>query len=663
MQQPRRVFLSHTSEFASFPKDRSFVDAAIAAVGRAKDAATDMSYFTSRDTQPADYCIREVRDCQVYVGIIGLRYGSPVPDRPELSHTELEFETASEPGAEKKRFIFLLDPNALVPPAMFTDAKCEHRQLAFREKLSESDIMTAPFKTPDELHLLVYQALKESRTDAHPSEPQQQYRLKSWTEKVLPSEPYPLLRPYEHPDLLAGRDRELDDLERLLARNVPIISVHSTSGAGKSSLLQAGLQARLGRKGRAVAYTAYPSDPKLSTRLLKGFLSWDGERGFSDDAPEEFRRAVEEARRLSEAPAVLILDQFEDVMAPAAGDARQRIANLLTETVEEDPHCRWVLSYRHEYHGEVDAWLQDAFAQAGLTRRGRFQTYPLKPLADFLSAIRAPLRFPETYDVRFAKGADESLAAAFARKRREHPMDPLVPQLQVVLHDLLDSAADGEIRLPEDPEEKIDGALADHLRKAVKEVAESRQGRAEVLLGLRELADDDGKRNEGRPVAELEAILPKEILKELSDEYRILYKDPREGREYYLLAHDRIAEVVVEEMENPRIKEWLDEELVALGRIVTRKAEMLGDDRNDATNLSPETFQRISHHQEALVADGPRRAWWEACVERNRERPASSGTSRPPILPGPRWTRWPNSWSTVGGGRNCPLCWRGDRTD
>ena len=119
MAAPRRVFVSHTSEFTKFPEKRSFIDAAVAAVNRAGDVPCDMSYFTARDEKPAEYCSERVRQCDVYIGIIGFRYGSPVRDRPEVSYTELEFETACE-MPPKTRFVFLLDDAAKVPRLFMT---------------------------------------------------------------------------------------------------------------------------------------------------------------------------------------------------------------------------------------------------------------------------------------------------------------------------------------------------------------------------------------------------------------------------------------------------------------------------------------------------------------------------------------------------------------
>ena len=74
----------------------------MAAVERAVSAAghviVDMADFPAADQVPAQLCAERVRGCDVYVGVLGTRYGSPVRDMPEVSYTELEFDTATEAG-------------------------------------------------------------------------------------------------------------------------------------------------------------------------------------------------------------------------------------------------------------------------------------------------------------------------------------------------------------------------------------------------------------------------------------------------------------------------------------------------------------------------------------------------------------------------------------
>jgi tetratricopeptide (TPR) repeat protein len=159
MPAPRRVFVSHTSELAGYPENRSFVDAAVSASLRAGDAPSSMEYFTAQATSTTAYSIAEVQKADIYVAIVGFRYGTPVRDRPTMSYTELEFQAAGAHGLP--RLVFMLDERQEVPlPAHFThDPEYQQRQQAFRDAVLASGVTVALFDTPDRLELLLTQAL------------------------------------------------------------------------------------------------------------------------------------------------------------------------------------------------------------------------------------------------------------------------------------------------------------------------------------------------------------------------------------------------------------------------------------------------------------------------------------------------------------------------
>src|SRR5512133_74724 len=133
---PRRVFLSHTAELRRYPAGRSFVAAAQDAVIKAGDA---------------------VAAADVFVLIAGFGYGSPVPDRPQLSYTELEHATAEQRGMP--RLVFLLGEDTEGPAALFADLEYGARQQAFRERLADSGVTTATVTSPAELETALLQAL------------------------------------------------------------------------------------------------------------------------------------------------------------------------------------------------------------------------------------------------------------------------------------------------------------------------------------------------------------------------------------------------------------------------------------------------------------------------------------------------------------------------
>ncbi|MGH3772047.1 MAG: DUF4062 domain-containing protein [Pseudonocardiaceae bacterium] len=157
MSSPRRVFLSHTEELRWLPVGRSFVAAAESTVIRAGDMPVDMAHSTADLRPPAWVCRDAVRSAEVFVGIVGFRYGTPVRDRPELSYTELEFEEASKAGLP--RLVFLLGEDAQGPAGLFRDIEHGARQEMFRNSLPGSGITVTTVSSPDDLCVALYQAL------------------------------------------------------------------------------------------------------------------------------------------------------------------------------------------------------------------------------------------------------------------------------------------------------------------------------------------------------------------------------------------------------------------------------------------------------------------------------------------------------------------------
>ena len=214
--QTGQVFLSHTSDMARFPAGRSFVQAAVDGVGRAGLAAVDMRYFAARDGRPAEYCRARVAQCEVYVAVVGFRYGSLVPGE-EVSYTEMEFQAASRAGLP--RLVFLLEADPPLGPAGADREKAD----GFRQRLMEADLVVRGFTTSDGLELEVFHALSELAGSGLRAAP--------------PSAMQTLPRDAA---AFTGRDTELQRLIAAAAGSAGVVAIHAVDGmpgVGKTALV------------------------------------------------------------------------------------------------------------------------------------------------------------------------------------------------------------------------------------------------------------------------------------------------------------------------------------------------------------------------------------------------------------------------------------------
>ena len=157
------MFISHTSELRQFPPARSYVAAVESAAARAGDAVVDVAHFAARADTLEAVCGEVVAQADICLLVAGLRYGSPVRDRPGLSRTELEFEAAGESGLP--RLVFLLSEDA-DGPLRDPDPVHGARQEEFRRRLRDSGVTVAVVSSPEELETAVLRALHESHRTA-----------------------------------------------------------------------------------------------------------------------------------------------------------------------------------------------------------------------------------------------------------------------------------------------------------------------------------------------------------------------------------------------------------------------------------------------------------------------------------------------------------------
>jgi hypothetical protein len=226
--------------------------------------------------------------------------------------------------------------------------------------------------------------------------------------------PYLGPRPFERVDssVFFGREGEILELLSLVVAH-RVVLLYAASGAGKTSLLNAGLVPALEAESFEVlpvvrlrgARTAASVENVYSSAAVAG---WDVEGEPDERAPFVAALGARPHPVDAEgfpAPRAVVFDQFEELFSlyPERWHDRAAFLSEISAALEQDPLLRVVLALREDYVAQLDA--HSALLPGGL--RDRFRLEPLRAEAA-LHAIALPL---EGTDRSFAPGVAEQLVS------------------------------------------------------------------------------------------------------------------------------------------------------------------------------------------------------------------------------------------------------------
>jgi len=379
--------------------------------------------------------------------------------------------------------------------------------------------------------------------------------------------PYVGPRPFEREDgLLFGRDREVRELVSLVVAH-RVVLLYAASGAGKTSLLNAGLMPALEvEEGFEVLPVGRlrPLDPELAMNpavrnvFTAGVTSnWSRDVAGDDhtDALSDTLAAVLARREHATdaagfpAPRLVVFDQFEELFSLFAERWRDREAFLreLAEALDDDPVLRVVLALREDFLAQLDA--HEALLPGGLRTRLRMER--LGPAAA-RAAAEGPL---EGTGRAFADGAAEKLigdlrtvrvdrAAGGAVEIEGEFVEPV--HLQVACQSLWSELPAGVTTITEDHLRtfgNVDESLSRFYDDAVRRAAGA-AGMSERRLrrSLEEaFLTAGGTRATVYRGASSTAGIPNRAIDDLENRH-LLRAEWRAGARWYELTHDRLVE-------------------------------------------------------------------------------------------------------------------------
>ena len=189
--------------------------------------------------------------------------------------------------------------------------------------------------------------------------------LPSLSHLTPPNQPFPSLQPYteKQASVFFGRGWKIKELyEKVANKNLePLVLFYGQSGAGKSSLLKAGLFPHLQAANYHPVQERYQPEHRLVGTLAYALQQKRGIEGVV--TAKKILAAWQFLEEQYGGPLVVVLDQIEEVFthqSPEQAEAEWKdFAGLLKEVMnKEHIKGKLILSFREEYYSKIEDYLQ-----------------------------------------------------------------------------------------------------------------------------------------------------------------------------------------------------------------------------------------------------------------------------------------------------------------